>query len=103
MAGTGLLALLDDIATLLDDIAALSKVAAGKTAGISGDDLAVNSRAVVGIDPSRELPVVWNVAKGSFKNKLFLIPGATHIQTYYIPEYVAQAVNKLNEFFKKFL
>lgn len=76
MAAGGLLALLDDITTLLDDVAVLSKVAAGKTAGISGDDLAVNSQMLIGIDPKRELPIVWSVAKGSFKNKLFLIPGA---------------------------
>lgn len=76
MAGSGLLALLDDITTLLDDVAAFSKVAAGKTAGISGDDLAVNSRVIVGVDPSRELPIVWAVAKGSLKNKAYLIPGA---------------------------
>ncbi len=76
MAGSGLLALLDDITALLDDIAVLSKAAAGKTIGITGDDLAVNAHVVVGIDPARELPIVWSVAKGSFKNKLFLIPGA---------------------------
>jgi len=76
MAGSGLLALLDDITTLLDDVAAISKAAAGKTAGISGDDLAVNSHVIVGVDPSRELPIVWAVAKGSFKNKGYLIPGA---------------------------
>lgn len=76
MAVTGLLALLDDVTALLDDVAVLSKAAATKTAGISGDDLAVNSHAVIGVDPKRELPVVWAVAKGSFINKLFLIPGA---------------------------
>jgi len=69
MAATGLLALLDDIATM-------SKVAAQKTAGISGDDLAVNSEALIGGDPRREWPVVWEVAKGSLKNKAMLIPGA---------------------------
>ncbi|MDF3024524.1 MAG: yedI [Alphaproteobacteria bacterium] len=76
MAFGGLLALLDDITLLLDDVAAMSKVAATKTAGIAGDDLAVNAQALVGIDPKRELPIVWRVAKGSFKNKLILIPAA---------------------------
>ncbi len=69
MPATGLLALLDDIATM-------SKVAAVKTAGISGDDLAVNSQALVGVDPRRELPIVWEVAKGSLRNKALLIPAA---------------------------
>ncbi|MDE1153390.1 MAG: DUF808 domain-containing protein [Micavibrio sp.] len=69
MAATGLLALLDDIATM-------SKIAAQKTAGISGDDLAVNSEALIGGDPKRELPMVWEVAKGSLKNKAMLIPAA---------------------------
>lgn len=76
MAFGGLLALLDDITLLLDDVAAMSKVAATKTAGIAGDDLAVNAQALVGIDPKRELPIVWRVAKGSFKNKCILIPAA---------------------------
>lgn len=76
MAGGGLLALLDDITVLLDDIAAMSKVAAAKTSGIVGDDLAVNAQALVGIDPKRELPIVWRVAKGSLKNKFILVPTA---------------------------
>ncbi len=76
MAFGGLLALFDDITMLLDDVAAMSKVAATKTAGIAGDDLAVNAQALVGIDPKRELPIVWRVAKGSFKNKCILIPAA---------------------------
>jgi uncharacterized protein len=76
MAGGGLLALLDDITVLLDDIAAMSKVAAVKTSGIVGDDLAVNAQALVGIDPKRELPIVWRVAKGSMKNKFILVPTA---------------------------
>lgn len=71
---SGLLMLLDDIATLLDDISAMTKVAAHKTAGILGDDLALNAQQVSGVDPSRELPVVWAVAKGSFWNKVILIP-----------------------------
>jgi uncharacterized protein len=76
MAGTSLLALLDDIATVLDDITILSKVAAKKTAGVLGDDLALNAEQVTGVRAERELPVVWAVAKGSFKNKLILVPGA---------------------------
>lgn len=71
---TGLLALLDDIATLLDDMAVLSKAAAQKTAGIIGDDLAVNAEQVSGIRAERELPVVWAVTKGSLKNKVILVP-----------------------------
>lgn len=74
MAGTNLLALLDDIATLLDDIAVMSKVAAKKTAGVLGDDLALNAQQVNGVKADRELPVVWAVAKGSFLNKLILVP-----------------------------
>src|SRR5690606_41120186 len=76
MAGTSLLALIDDIATLLDDVAVLSKVAAKKTAGVLGDDLALNAEQVSGVKANRELPVVWAVAKGSFKNKLILVPSA---------------------------
>lgn len=76
MAGTSLLALLDDIASLLDDVATMTKVAAKKTAGVLGDDLALNAEQVSGISADRELPVVWAVAKGSFKNKLILVPTA---------------------------
>lgn len=76
MAAGGLLALLDDIAAVLDDVAVMSKVAIKKTAGIAGDDLAVGASTVTGADPARELPVVWAVAKGSFINKLYLVPGA---------------------------
>lgn len=76
MAAGGLLALLDDIATVLDDVAVMSKVAVKKTAGIAGDDLAVGAGTVTGADPTREIPVVWAVAKGSFINKVYLIPGA---------------------------
>jgi hypothetical protein len=72
-------ALFDDIATLLDDIAVLSKVAAKKTAGVLGDDLALNAQQVTGIAASREIPVVWGVAKGSFVNKLILVPSALAI------------------------
>ncbi len=76
MAGSSLLALLDDIATVLDDIALMSKMAAKKTAGMLGDDLALNAEQVSGIRAERELPVVWAVTKGSFKNKLILVPAA---------------------------
>lgn len=82
MAAGGLLALLDDIAALLDDIAVMTKVAAAKTAGITGDDLAVNAEALIGIDPKRELPIVWRVAKGSFRNKLILIPSALALSAF---------------------
>jgi predicted DNA repair protein MutK len=74
MAGSSLFALLDDIAALLDDIAVMSKVAAKKTAGVLGDDLALNAQQVSGVKADRELPVVWAVAKGSFLNKLILVP-----------------------------
>ncbi len=73
---SSLLALLDDIATVLDDVAILTKVAAGKTAGLLGDDLALNAEQVSGVRADRELPVVWGVAKGSAGNKLILIPAA---------------------------
>jgi predicted DNA repair protein MutK len=79
MAGTSLLALLDDIATILDDIAAMTKVAAKKTAGVLGDDLALNAEQVSGVKADRELPVVWAVAKGSLVNKLILVPTALAI------------------------
>ncbi len=79
MAGSSLLALLDDIATVLDDVAVLTKVAAKKTAGVLGDDLALNAEQVAGIRAERELPVVWAVAKGSAKNKLILVPAALTI------------------------
>ena len=76
MAGSSLLALIDDIATLLDDVAVLSKIAAKKTAGVLGDDLAVNAEQVTGVSAKRELPVVWAVFKGSMRNKLILVPAA---------------------------
>lgn len=76
MAGTSLLALLDDIATVLDDIAVMTKVAAKKTAGVLGDDLALNAEQVAGVRAERELPVVWAVTKGSVRNKLILVPAA---------------------------
>ncbi|OTG81043.1 DUF808 domain-containing protein [Acinetobacter sp. ANC 4648] len=71
---SSLLILLDDIATVLDDVAVMSKMAAKKTAGVLGDDLALNAQQVSGVRSDRELPVVWSVAKGSFINKLILVP-----------------------------
>ncbi|MCX7257013.1 MAG: DUF808 domain-containing protein [Polaromonas sp.] len=79
---TSLLALIDDIATILDDVAVLSKVAAKKTAGVLGDDLALNAQQVSGVKAERELPVVWAVAKGSFVNKLILVPAALAISAF---------------------
>lgn len=79
MAGTSLLALIDDIATLLDDVSVMTKVAAKKTSGVLGDDLALNAQQVAGVKADRELPVVWAVAKGSFRNKLILVPAALAI------------------------
>jgi predicted DNA repair protein MutK len=76
MATVGLLALLDDIATLLDDVAILTKAATRKTAGVLGDDLALNAQQVTGVRADRELPVVWAVAKGSLVNKAILVPAA---------------------------
>jgi hypothetical protein len=76
MAGSGFFALLDDIATLLDDVSVMTKVAAKKTAGVLGDDLALNAEQVAGVAAHRELPVVWAVAKGSAINKLILVPSA---------------------------
>ncbi|WP_019671683.1 DUF808 domain-containing protein [Psychrobacter lutiphocae] len=84
MAGGSLLMLLDDISLLMDDVSAMTKVAAKKTAGVLGDDLALNAEQVTGVSPSRELPVVWAVAKGSFVNKLILVPAALVI-SYFIP------------------
>ncbi len=76
---TSLFALLDDIASVLDDVAALTKVATKKTAGVLGDDLALNAKQVTGVNADRELPVVWSVAKGSFVNKAILVPAALAI------------------------
>jgi len=84
MAAGSLLALLDDIVTILDDVSVLAKVAAKKTAGVLGDDLALNAEQVSGVDAKRELPIVWAVAKGSFINKLILVPAALAI-SYFIP------------------
>ena len=82
MAASSLLALIDDIATILDDVSILTKVAAKKTAGVLGDDLALNAQQVAGVKADRELPVVWTVAKGSFKNKLILVPAALAISAF---------------------
>ena len=79
MAGSSLLVLLDDIAAVLDDVAMMTKVAAKKTAGVLGDDLAVNAEKVTGVRADRELPVVWAVAKGSLRNKCILVPAALAI------------------------
>ena len=79
MAAASLLALIDDIATVLDDVALLTKVAAQKTAGVLGDDLALNAQQVTGVTADRELPVVWAVAKGSLVNKAILVPAALAI------------------------
>ena len=79
---SSLLALIDDIATILDDVALLSKVAAKKTAGVLGDDLALNAHQVSGLKADRELPVVWAVAKGSFINKAILVPAALAVSAF---------------------
>ncbi len=77
-----LLALLDDITAVLDDVASMTKLATKKTAGVLTDDLAVNAQQVVGVQASREIPVVWSVAKGSFINKLLIIPAALLINAF---------------------
>ena len=82
MAGASLLALLDDITSVLDDVALLSKVAAKKTTGVLGDDLALNAQQVSGVRADRELPVVWAVAKGSMRNKAILVPAALAISAW---------------------
>ncbi len=82
MAGASLLALLDDIATILDDVAVMTKVAAQKTAGVLGDDLALNAEQVSGVRAERELPVVWAVGVGSLKNKAILVPAALAISAF---------------------
>lgn len=82
MAGANLLTLLDDIASVLDDVSVMTKVAAKKTAGVLGDDLALNAQQVTGVKADRELPVVWAVAKGSLINKLILVPAALLISAF---------------------
>jgi predicted DNA repair protein MutK len=85
MAAGSLLALIDDIASVLDDVALMSKVAAKKTAGVLGDDLALNAQQVTGVNADRELPVVWAVGVGSLKNKAILVPAALAISAF-IPQ-----------------
>jgi predicted DNA repair protein MutK len=82
MAGGSLLALIDDIASVLDDVALLTKVAAKQTAGVLGDDLALNAQQLTGVAATRELPVVWSVAKGSLLNKAILVPAALAISAF---------------------
>ena len=82
MPATGLLALVDDVASLLDDIALLTRVAARKTAGVIGDDLALNAQQVTGMRADRELPVIWAVAKGALLNKVVLVPAALLISAF---------------------
>ncbi len=82
MAGASLLVLLDDIATVLDDVSVMTQMAAKKTAGVLGDDLALNAQQVAGVKAERELPVVWAVAKGSFINKAILVPSALAISAF---------------------
>ena len=82
MAAASLLSLIDDIASVLDDVAILTKVAAKKTAGVLGDDLALNAQQVAGVRAEREIPVVWAVAKGSFVNKAILVPAALAISAF---------------------
>lgn len=79
---SGIFAILDDVAMLLDDAAVMSKVAAKKTAGLLGDDLAVNAEKAVGFKASRELPVIWAITKGSFLNKLIILPLAFLLSAY---------------------
>ena len=76
MAASSLLALIDDIATVLDDVALLTKIAAKKSSGVLGDDLALNAQQVSGVKASREIPVVWAVFKGSLRNRAMLVPAA---------------------------
>ncbi|MBA1200905.1 DUF808 domain-containing protein [Pseudomonas capeferrum] len=82
MAASSLLVLIDDIATVLDDVSVMTKIAAKKTAGVLGDDLALNAQQVTGVSAEREIPVVWAVAKGSFLNKLILVPTALLISAF---------------------
>ncbi|ENU1228488.1 DUF808 domain-containing protein [Providencia rettgeri] len=82
MAGSSLLTLLDDIAAVLDDVSVMTKMAAKKTSGVLGDDLALNAQQVTGVRADREIPVVWAVAKGSFINKLILVPLALLISAF---------------------
>ena len=85
MASVSLLALLDDISLIMDDVSVMSKIEKKKTAGVLGDDLALNAEQVSGVNPSRELPVVWEVAKGSLVNKVILVPLALFLSAIYPP------------------
>ena len=80
---SGFFALLDDIAAIMDDVAVMSKIAAKKTAGILGDDLAVNAEKASGFISSREIPVLWAIAKGSFINKLIILPIAFLLSAFF--------------------
>ena len=91
MAGASLFALFDDIAAVLDDVAVMTKVAAKKTAGVLGDDLALNAEQVSGVRAERELPVVWAVAKGSMLNKFILVPAALIISAI-LPQLILPAL-----------
>ena len=82
MAASNLLALIDDIASILDDVSVMTKVAVNKTTGVLGDDLALNAQQVTGVNADRELPVVWAVAKGSMINKVILVPAALAISAF---------------------
>ncbi|SDM29579.1 hypothetical protein SAMN05661010_03870 [Modicisalibacter muralis] len=82
MAGASLLTLIDDITLILDDVSVMTKVAMKKTAGVLGDDLALNAQQVTGVNADRELPVVWAVARGSLLNKLILVPAALVISAF---------------------
>ena len=82
MAGSSFFALIDDIASILDDVSVMTKVAAKKTAGVLGDDLALNAQQLTGVNADRELPVVWAVALGSLKNKAILVPAALAISAF---------------------
>ena len=81
---SGFFAILDDIALLMDDVASMSKIATKKTAGILGDDLAVNAEKATGVVSSREIPVLWSITKGSFLNKLIILP-LVFLLNFYLP------------------
>lgn len=80
---SGFFAVLDDIASLMDDVASASKIATQKTAGILGDDLAVNAEKATGFLASREIPVLWAITKGSFLNKIIIVPLALTLNAYF--------------------
>lgn len=84
---SGIFALLDDIAALMDDVVVMSKIATKKTAGILGDDLAVNAEKASGFVSSREIPVLWAITKGSFLNKLIILPLA-FLLSYFLPSVI---------------